>query len=247
MPPPPSQVGLVYLNHLDALTAQHHLSETANQLRLAALQGRDIAKRELEEGWHRFDRRMEDSTLLGSGPDGSAAEFTQWDGYKKAAEDAVHAGEHGVAVLKSQLTSSLPLSPPSRYASASTPALEKGISLHSSMAGRYAGYAAQDAEHALRQLGMAAGEVVEVGRRRLVSELAGEGKPHLSVPFIPSVLEPSSSPSSPENPLAAYFAHRDRARSIGEGLMNAAGVALDVGLGVGLGELAERKRRQRGA
>ncbi|GAA5985466.1 hypothetical protein JCM11641_007077 [Rhodosporidiobolus odoratus] len=210
-----SQVGLVYLDSLDASTARHELSEAGKQIGLAARQGRDIARRDLRDAWDGLDRRIEASSVLGRGPNGGLMDVTQ-------------------------------LAPSPQYASSSTANLRKGISVHGNFSRKYLHYAEQDAENALHQAGMAAGEAVEVGRRGLTDWLR-EGKPYLDSPTPPTVLKPtslSSSSASPADPLKDYLAHRDRSRGIAEGLMDAAGMALDVGIGMGVGELAERRKRE---
>ncbi|BGP48455.1 hypothetical protein JCM10450v2_004331 [Rhodotorula kratochvilovae] len=158
--------GRAYLNRLDAQTALHNLETAAQEAGQAGRRAGDIARRELQHDWQRFDQTMEDSTTLGSGPHGSPFEFTQWDGLKWAAQNAVKAGAHDAQVARSHLQH-LPEALGNPYPSSSTSNLEKGVRMHGQFAERYLGYAAKDAREALRQAGMTGRYAFEVGRRRL--------------------------------------------------------------------------------
>ncbi|PRQ74520.1 hypothetical protein AAT19DRAFT_14873 [Rhodotorula toruloides] len=150
---------------------------------------RDLVRTELQDGWHRFDRMMEDSELLGSGPNGSAMEFTQWDGMKRAASDAAKEGRKDVQVLRSRAAQASQVALPpfftlpayrrpdtllasqaltNPYPSLSTPSLSHDATLHSRFAEQYLTYAGRDAKEAARQAGMAGREVFEVGRRKVI-------------------------------------------------------------------------------
>ncbi|GAA5916109.1 hypothetical protein JCM6882_003938 [Rhodosporidiobolus microsporus] len=253
--PSSSQMGLTVLpsTSLDSALDHHRLQQAEDRMLLAARMGRDYAKKEAQEGWRRFDRAMEDSEWLGNGPAGGPFEFTQWDGIKKATSDAVHEGEHHVAVLKSQLAASPALSTPLSpwYASSSTANLQKGVGLHGRMARQYLTYMERDAENALDQVGMAAREQAEVVRRKLVKGLAGEGKQSSSA--CPSAVTAISSPPSPFHPTTRRplftpvndVLSADNSHRIADGLLNAAGVAVDVGLGMAAGEWAEKRERKK--
>ncbi|GAA5854315.1 hypothetical protein JCM8547_001779 [Rhodosporidiobolus lusitaniae] len=317
MPRPPTrdQLGALYLNHLDAETARHHLEQAGDEIRLAATQVRDVARREAQEGWKRLDRRMEGSEWMGSGPDGGVMEFTRWDALKKGAEDALmhpyagpfptpnleksvrqHAGfakkygseaiQEGQATfnqavmvgreaaelerrklvlalrdegsqdgpqpfqaLRNDLASSPlfmhPLTGPSDSRIAyTTPMLRKSIGYHSAFARKFGEYTKNDAQAAVEQVGLAGREAAELERRRLVLALRGER--HLSQPYRPVVLKSQQQPDpTPSASFPPPSSTRPRRMSVGEGLMDAAGVALDVGLGLAAGREVERLRRKR--
>lgn len=71
------ETGRRYLDRLDAQTALQHLQTAAHATELAGLRASDIARRELKHGWDTLDRKMEDSTLVGSGQQGSPFAFTE--------------------------------------------------------------------------------------------------------------------------------------------------------------------------
>ena len=66
-----------YLNDLDRRTALDHLRHAAKGTALAARRFGDIVRRDGEDVWDRFDRRMENSRWPGGGPDRHAADFTE--------------------------------------------------------------------------------------------------------------------------------------------------------------------------
>ncbi|GAA5828741.1 hypothetical protein JCM11251_005857 [Rhodosporidiobolus azoricus] len=248
---PPSQMGLLPLSSpsLSSSLSHHQLSETESRLLLAARMGQVYAKREVEGAWKKFDRRMEDSEWLGNGREGSPFEFTrqQWDGLKKATTDAVHEGEHRVAVLKSQLAASPALSTALSpyYAHSTTSALNKGVSVHGQMAKQYLGYAARDAQNAMDQVQMAVGEEAEVVRRGIVRRLQeGQGESS-STPSIASASSPFHPiPRRPHFASPNGFPSAHNPHLLADGLLNAAGVAVDVGMGVAAGEWVERRARR---
>ncbi|BGP08379.1 hypothetical protein JCM10049v2_004226 [Rhodotorula toruloides] len=192
---------------------------------------RDLLRTELQDGWHRFDRMMEDNTTLGSGPNGGAMEFTQWDGLKRAASDAAKEGRKDVQVLRSRAAQASPaLTNP--YPLISTPSLTHDASLHSRFAKQYLTYARRDAKEAARQAGMAGREVFEVGRRKVVGT-DGDADPTHAKPTLFKSLEsrlirPNGYPTN------AAIAAADAALL---------GIGIDLGVGMGIGFAAERRAR----
>ncbi|BGP02287.1 hypothetical protein JCM10021v2_006002 [Rhodotorula toruloides] len=192
---------------------------------------RDLVRTELQDGWHRFDRMMEDSELLGSGPNGSAMEFTQWDGMKRAASDAAKEGRKDVQVLRSRAAqASQALTNP--YPSLSTPSLSHDATLHSRFAEQYLTYAGRDAKEAARQAGMAGREVFEVGRRKVIGT-DGDADPTHAKPTLFKSLE--SHLMRPNGyPTNAAIAAADAALL---------GIGIDLGVGMGIGYAAEKRAR----
>lgn len=66
-----------YLDRLDAQTALRHLDTAVHEAGRAGERAGDIARRELKHGWNTVDRKLENSTLAGSGPGGSPFAFTE--------------------------------------------------------------------------------------------------------------------------------------------------------------------------
>ncbi|BGP32381.1 hypothetical protein JCM10296v2_004162 [Rhodotorula toruloides] len=177
---------------------------------------RDLVRTELPDSWHRFDRMMEDSELLGSGPHGSAMDITQWDGLKRAANDAA-------------------LTNP--YPSLSTPTLTHDASLHSRFAKQYLTYAGRDAKEAARQAGIAGREVFEVGRRKVAGADKGAdptyAKPTLFKSLESHLMRPNGYPTN------AAIAAADAA-------LLGIGIDLGVGMGIGFAaEKRARQKRER--
>ncbi|KAK4335242.1 hypothetical protein RTBOTA2_003982 [Rhodotorula toruloides] len=206
---------------------------------------RDLVRTELQDGWHRFDRMMEDSELLGSGPNGSAMEFTQWDGMKRAASDAAKEGRKDVQVLRSRAAQASQVALPpfftlpayrrpdtllasqaltNPYPSLSTPSLSHDATLHSRFAEQYLTYAGRDAKEAARQAGMAGREVFEVGRRKVIGT-DGDADPTHAKPTLFKSLE--SHLMRPNGyPTNAAIAAADAALL---------GIGIDLGVGMGIG------------
>jgi hypothetical protein len=73
----PRDTSRKYLNDLDRRTAIEHLHHAVDDTALAAHRFGDIVRRDGEDVWKRFDRRMEDSRWPGGGPNRHAADFTE--------------------------------------------------------------------------------------------------------------------------------------------------------------------------
>ncbi|KAG0662497.1 hypothetical protein C6P46_003237 [Rhodotorula mucilaginosa] len=170
----PRDTSRKYLNDLDRRTAIEHLHHAVDDTALAAHRFGDIVRRDGEDVWKRFDRRMEDSRWPGGGPNRHAADFTEWDGMKKLAADAYHEADADVTSLRSRLKQSSIIRNPflDEY---STHDLQNRMALHAGFAKRYAkyawrdptlNYALQDGTQAVRQGGMYARDAFEVTRRQ---------------------------------------------------------------------------------
>ncbi|GAA5941236.1 hypothetical protein JCM3775_006656 [Rhodotorula graminis] len=218
-----------YLDRLDARTALRHVNNAVRETGLAGRRAGDIARRELEHGWQAVDRKMDDSTLLGSGAGGSPFAFTEWDGLKWAAGNAARSAQREASLVRAQLRHLPQLV--SGAPSSSTANLERGVQLHGSFARRYLGYAAKDGHEALRQAEMAGRYAFEVGARRLLAS----GQPEKRQVF---------KSRSPADPLTNLADQQERERHVSQGLLASAGVAADVGLGYAL-EKAVRRREGR--
>ncbi|KPV74882.1 uncharacterized protein RHOBADRAFT_53812 [Rhodotorula graminis WP1] len=218
-----------YLDRLDARTALRHVNNAVRETGLAGRRAGDIARRELEHGWQAVDRKMDDSTLLGSGAGGSPFAFTEWDGLKWAAGNAARSAQREASLVRAQLRHLPQLV--SGAPSSSTANLERGVQLHGSFARRYLGYAAKDGYEALRQAEMAGRYAFEVGARRLLAS----GQPEKRQVF---------KSRSPADPLTNLADQQERERHVSQGLLASAGVAADVGLGYAL-EKAVRRREGR--
>ncbi|GAA6054251.1 hypothetical protein JCM3770_005144 [Rhodotorula araucariae] len=249
-------VGRDYLTRLDAQTALHHLETAAHEAAQAGRRAADIARRELQHDLERFGEVVEDSPALISGLNGSQFGSTRWDGLKSVAQNALAEGARDVQAVRARLQH-LPEVLGNPYPSSSTSNLEKGVRLHGQFAERYLGYAAKDAGEALRQAGMAGRYAFEVARRRLLDG----GEPEKArctapvscwPPWItnspPLVMQPQIFKlGTPSDPLKALADQQDRKHSLAEGLMTAAGIAGDIGLGYTYEKWEEnRRRRERG-
>ncbi|GAA6000101.1 hypothetical protein JCM10207_006052 [Rhodosporidiobolus poonsookiae] len=248
------RAGRHYLNQLDAQTSLQHLTHAGDELLLAARRGGDIARRELQSGWERFDRRMEDSERWGSGRSGSPAEFTQWDGVKRAPTDAAEEGEHEVKGLVSQVMSTPPFAPRQDWSARTTTNIRKAEQMHAGFARQQAKYATADAYQALRQAKLAADDRFEVLKRG-VAAWAAEGNPHLTAMPPPRVLNSQPPPSAAPphhsefrtalDPLGDYLVHAEHERRMRLGLAAAAGVAADIAGGMVLEHEVEKRRRKK--
>ncbi|GAA5833658.1 hypothetical protein JCM9279_001588 [Rhodotorula babjevae] len=242
----------LYLDRLDARTALRHLDTAAHEAELVGQRAGDIARRELQHGWEQVERRMEDSTLAGSGPGGSPFAFTEWDGWKRAAGNAVRSAQREASLAREQLKhlpearqlvqnpqllSRLTTSSAQTLvgdSSSSTANLERGVQLHGSFSRRYLGYAAKDGREALRQAEMAGRYAFEVGARKLLA--SGESEQRRVFKS-----------RSPADPLTALADQQEHERHVAQGVLAAAGLAADVGLGYALERAVHRRTRRTSA